>query len=257
MTFSIREDEAKICQHIKDYYLSNRSLVKTSKMLNEKGYVTRSGAEWSPTTAWKIVSSPFYAGIYRYNRFKGTENRTINPEDEWVLVPDHHPAIFTLDEHQKMLAILDENARSKNTIGMQCKRIHVHLFSGIAYCGKCGYKLNSTPGKKHVDGYRPSNYGCPKKRRSYDCDNPTVNDLVIGEFVINYILNMLNAKKTFSRIKTPEDLQKALLHGSTFSGVDYIEPDGLNDFFNLLSRYGSDNSFVFSIKKPQIGRAHV
>ena len=95
------------------------------------------------------------------------------------------------------------------------------------------------------------------KRKSNECDNPSVNDIIIGEFVINYILNMLNAKKTFSKIHTPEELERRILHGSTFSDVSHIEQDGLNDFFNLLSRYGSDNSFAFSIKRPRKKRAAV
>lgn len=257
MTFSIREDEASVCRMLKDDYIKNRSLTGTARMLNAAGHVTRAGMAWTPTAVWIIASSPFYAGIYRYNRYKGTENRTINPEDEWVIIPDHHPAIFTLEEHEKMLSILEENGRQKNSVGKQCKRTNIHIFSGIVFCGKCGNKLTATPGRKHSDGYRTSVYSCPMKRRSSECDNPAVNDLIIGEFVINYILNMLNAKKTFSKIHTPEELEGRLLYGSTFSDVSHIEQDGLNDFFNLLSRYGSDNSFVFSIKKPRKKRASV
>lgn len=257
MTFSIREDEASVCRMLKDDYIKNRSLTGTARMLNAAGHVTRAGMAWTPTAVWIIASSPFYAGIYRYNRYKGTENRTINPEDEWVIIPDHHPAIFTLEEHKKMLSILEENGRQKNSVGKQCKRTNIHIFSGIVFCGKCGNKLTATPGRKHSDGYRTSVYSCPMKRKSSECDNPAVNDLIIGEFVINYILNMLNAKKTFSKIHTPEELEGRLLYGSTFSDVSHIEQDGLNDFFNLLSRYGSDNSFVFSIKKPRKKRASV
>jgi DNA invertase Pin-like site-specific DNA recombinase len=257
MTFSIREDEAMVCRILKDDYLSNKTLTGAARRLNAAGYRTRGNIEWSPNAVWIIVSSPFYAGIYRYNRYKGTENRTINPEDEWVMIPDHHPAIFTLEEHEKMLSILETNSKQRNSIGKQCKRIHTHVFSGIAYCGKCGCKMTSTPGRKHKDGYRTSNYSCPKRRKSHSCDNPTVNDIIIGEFVINYILNMLKSKKTFSAIDTPEQLQNVLLSGSTFSGIDHIETDGLNDFFNLLSRYKSDDSFVFSIRKSRKKKAAV
>ncbi|MCC8066032.1 MAG: hypothetical protein LIO94_02850, partial [Clostridiales bacterium] len=53
------------------------------------------------------------------------------------------------------------------------------------------------------------NYTCPLKKTG-ECDNPAVNDVVVVEFTINYILNMLNAKKNFSKIATPADLQKLL-----------------------------------------------
>lgn len=257
MLFSIREDEAVICRMLKDDYITNKSLTGTARMLNAAGYRTRADVEWTPTAVWIIAQSPFYAGIYRYNRYKGTENRTINPEDEWVMIPDHHPAIFTLEEHEKMLSILNENSRQRNSVGKQCKRQNVHIFSGIAYCGKCGCKMVSTPGKLHADGYRPSNYSCPKRRKSKECDNATMNDTVIGEFAINYILNMLIAKKSFSSISTPEQLQDVLLHGNTFDGIASIDGNGLNEFFNLLSRYDSDNSFVFSIRKPRKKKAVV
>ena len=91
----------------------------------------------------------------------------------------------------------------------------------------------STPGRLHVDGYRTSNYGCPLRRNTKKCNNPTVNDIVIGEFVINYILNMLNAKKTFSTINTPDELNAALLSGSVFSEVSSVEENGLNSFFKV------------------------
>lgn len=255
--FSIREDEAKICIEIKDDYLENKSLIHTARLMNERGYVTRAGVDWTSTAVWIITSSPFYAGIYRYNRYKGTEHRVENPSDEWVMVPDHHPAIFTLEEHERMIAIRDHNARNRNSFGKQCLRDNVHVFSGIAFCGKCGNKMISTPGRLHANGYRTSTYSCPLRRRSKECDNPSVNDIVIGEFVINYILNMLNAKAGFSKIGTPEELERRLLYGNTFSQVEHIDEDGLHEFFNLLSRYGSDSSFTFAVRKPRKKKAAV
>ena len=256
-TFSVDPDEAAVCQKLKDKLLSSRSLVKTSRYLNSLGYKTRAGAEWSPTAVWIIASSPFYAGVYRYNRYKGTENRKVNPSDEWVITEDHHPGIFTLDEHDQLIRIFGQNVRHRNKVGECHMSQYAHIFSGLTYCGKCGSKMVSTPGKLHANGYRPTNYSCPKHRNTGECDNPTVSDSIIGEFVINYILNMLNAKRMFSRIQDPEDLELRLLSGLPFAKVDSIDPDGLNDYFNLLSRYGSDDSFKFSIRAPKKKKAAV
>ncbi|MCC8066386.1 MAG: recombinase family protein, partial [Clostridiales bacterium] len=154
-TFSNREDEAKVCRILKDDYISNKSLTHTARLLNDSGFKTRAGVNWTPTAVWIIASSPFYAGIYRYNRYKGMENRTINPEDEWVMVADHHPAIFTLEEHETMASIRSNNSRNFNSPGREIRSRNVHIFSGIAYCGKCGRRMTSTPGKNHADGYRP------------------------------------------------------------------------------------------------------
>lgn len=249
--FSIKNDEASVCLILKDDYLKHKSLVHTSRLLNSKGYKTRANVDWSPTSVWIIAKSPFYAGIYRYNRYKGTESRTENPPEEWVMVQDHHPAIFTLEEHEKMLDILSTNSRQMNLPGQRKASKHVYVFGNLMYCGKCGSKLVSTPGRLHADGFRASNYSCPKHRKTKECDNPTISDVIIGEFVINYIVNMLNAKASFSSINSPEELQARLLSGAAFRSVNEIGHDGLCEFYNLLSRYRSDKSFTLSISKPK------
>lgn len=255
--FSIREDESAICLKLRDKLLECKSLVHTSRYLNDLGYRTRAGAEWSPTAVWIIASSPFYAGSYRYNRYKGTDRRIVNPEDEWIIVKDHHPAIFTQDEHEQLLQILSRNVRHKNKVGEYHIGKNVHVFQGLAYCGKCGSRMSATPGKLHADGFRSSNYLCPNRRNTGKCNNPTVSDTVVGEFVFNFILNMINAKKSFSKIDTVTDLQRWLMYGSSFSGVDHLEPVGLADYFNMLSRYGSDSSFRMTISKPRKKRAAI
>ena len=75
--FSIIQDEADVCQLMKTDYFEHKSIIHTARLLNDKKIPTRSGALWSPTAVWKILSSPFYAGVYRYNHYKGTENRTL------------------------------------------------------------------------------------------------------------------------------------------------------------------------------------
>lgn len=256
-TFSVQEDEAAICRKLRDLYLENKSLIYTARALNAEGFKTRAGVDWTPPAVWIIASSPFYAGIYRYNRYKGTVGRTINSEDEWVVIPNHHPAIFSLAEHEAMKSLLKTNSRNiENPVGRLHTTSNVHIFQGIAYCGKCKSRLTSSPGRKSSTGFQASNYSCPLRRKSKKCNNKTINDIVLGEFVINYILNMLNAKKMFSKIKTPDELQKQLLCGSTFSGIDHIDVDGLNEYYNLLSRYSSDNSFIFA-KRPQKKKAAV
>lgn len=256
--FSIREDEAAVCRLIRDNYLKTQSLLQTARIINQMGYKTRSGAEWSGTTVWKICESPFYAGVYRYNRCKvdGT-SRILKPEGEWVLVADHHPAIFTLEEHNAMTALRDRNARSLHMIGKSHYGEHIHLFKGMVYCGKCGSKMNAIPSRKLVSGIRTTSFQCPVRRRSKDCDNPAINDMILGEFVINYVLNMLKAKTSFSSIQTPEELQKRLLRGSTFNAVAAVGSDGLNDCFNLLARYKSDSSYTLSFGRPKKKHAEV
>jgi len=256
-TFSIVEEEAAVCRILRDDYLKFHSIIHSTKLLNDSGYKSRSGKPWSTTTCWKILSSPFYAGIYRYNRYRGTEHRTINPSGEWVLVPDHHPAIFTVEEHEKMAAFLADNSRRMNTLDTYNYKRNTYVFSGLLFCDSCGSRMLPQTGRKHKDGYNPATYYCAKTKKTRSCDNRGVSDSVVGEFVLNYILNMLNAKKSFSFIKSPEALEERLLSGSSFSEIVRLEESGLHEFYNLLSNYSSDDSFVFSMKKPKKRKASV
>ena len=248
--FSIRDDEAAVCRLIADDYIKHKSLVHTARLLNNKGYTTRSGLSWSPTTVWIIVQSPFYAGIYRYNRHKGTEHRTLNEREEWVLIEDHHPAIITKAEHEKMLSILEYNKRVQNTGQQDNLRKNIHVFSHLCYCGKCGSMMVATPGRLQTDGYRTSIYSCQRRRKCKDCDNPSVNDLIIGEFVINYISNIINAKKSYSLIESPSSLRKWLLKGQAFKAVTDIDKNGLSAFYGLLGQFRGDSSFILS-RRPR------
>ena len=253
--FTIREDEASVCRMLCEDYIKNRSLVHTSRFLNSKGYRTRSGFEWSPHTVWLIAQSPFYAGIYRYNRYKGTEHRTKNDPEEWVMIENHHPAIFTLEEHKTMLAILEENRTTIGTPEQHNRTKNVYVFGQICYCGKCGSKMTSTTGRLQADGYRTAIYSCAKRRKTKDCDNPATNDLIIGEFVINYISNIINAKRSFSKIASPQELEHVLLKGQVFAHVNSIEASGLEEMFDILARFKSNATFSL-IRKPRHQNAH-
>lgn len=243
---TIDETEYSVCRLMIETYLETKSLTLTAKKLNTDGYTSRSGSPWSPATIHSIITGPFYVGTYRYNHHKGTKKKR-NPRENWVIVENHHPAIFSKKEQQEAISILKKNRQERNSFGKQCARINTHVFSGIVRCGLCRSKMTASTTKARANGYKPSQYSCPQKRFS-KCSNTSTNDSVVGEFVINYILNMLNAKKTFSKIRTPQELEKILLAGSTFKKIRNIEANGVNDFFNLLSRYKSDSSYVLTVK---------
>ena len=253
-TFSINDVEAKNCQTIFNTYLREKSIIVVTQYMNSLGVKTRGGCEWTTTAIWKILSNPFYAGIYRYNRYKGAKNRTLNDKDEWVLVANHHPAIISQDTHEQVLALLNENNRQRNTVGRLHHAKQPYVFRSLVYCGLCGNRMTATPGNKKADGGRTPTYTCPM-RRSSNCDNQSVNENKIGEFVLNYIVNMLRAKKEFSSIGSPQELEAHLLRGSNFRDISRIEPDGLNDFYNLLTHYKNDSSFIFTVSKSHKKKA--
>lgn len=247
--FSIDPEENKIYNFMVETYEDTQSIVHTSRKLNEAGYRSRNGNMWSPVAVWTILRNPWYKGVYRYNYYKIPGRKAIKDESEWVIVENHHPASIDPDRFDRIQATLDKNARYRNTPGRKTAQKNVHVFSGLVWCAECGSAFTASPGKLHVSGYRPSKYGCPNVRKTKTCHAKYTSDVVLGEFLLNYILNILNAQKQFAYIHSTDDLQKHLLHGSTFSNVDHVDPDGLASLLNMLEKCSRSDPVL--LKRPR------
>lgn len=156
---------------------------------------------------------------------------------------NHHPALFPKERQQKIVSQLSRNSRLKSGSNVSVKRKNIHVFSGMIFCENCGQMLTSSTGKAlSGDGWRPSIYLCPSKRRhiSEGCHDTT--DSTVGEFTINFILNMLNAQRNFALIRTQEDLQRMLLYGKVFDNVDHLGEEGIREMFTVLSENLPENT---------------
>ena len=270
--FSINKDEAEIVQLIHDKYEEFASMVSEARWLNENGYRTRYGNLWSPTSLHLILHSLFNAGSYQYNRLKEGDRQRPKNKSEWITVENHHDAIISQEQKDRVIALLNSNSRLKKS-NMYKRGKYVHIFNGLLICGNCGKVMFGTSGPS-TRKIQYSKYSCYTHRRSASIsDCKWVSDPVLGEFVFNYLLNMLNAQRDFTSISSPMDLQNRLLFGNTFKEISYIDSDGLNDLFNVLSSggvkseiYGHDVKFkdtgnvksemsVLRIKKQKIERA--
>ena len=249
-TFSINPDESPIYNFMLETYERTQSIVRTSRLMNDSGYRTREGNLWSPIAIWTILRNPWYKGVYRYNYYKIPGRKAIHDESEWIIVEDHHPAYITSERFDRIQAMLDNNAKFRNTPGRKTVRKNVHIFSGLLWCGSCGAAFTASPGRIHASGYRPSKYGCPNVRKTKTCSAKFTSDTVVGEFLLNYILNILNAQRDFSGIGSPEELQRRLLSGSSFSDVESINPDGLGTLYEMLEKYSGSDSVL--LKRPRI-----
>lgn len=233
--FSTNPIEAEIVHLIHDKYEEMRSLVRESRYLNEKGLRTRAGNLWNPVSLHIILHNIFYCGDYRYNVLKEGDRQKVKDESEWIIVEDHHDSIISREQKERVIAMLDANKRLDRKRNTYQSEKYVHVFAGLLYCGNCGKPMGATPAAAKKD-WQYSKYTCPTRRKlASACNGKFTSDPIVGEFVFNYVLNMLNVQKNFAGIHSPEELQAALLIGNTFSYIDHIDEDGLNDLFNMLS----------------------
>lgn len=234
--FSLIETEAKIVRTIYDMYEEYQSLAYICRWLNENNYPTKNGKEWSITTIHKILTNPFYNGSYLYNVYKDGKAVSKRKPDDWIVFEDHHIAIVTVEKFDRIQFLLKRNRRGGVPETESYVRKNIHIFAGITKCGVCGALMSATLDKRRADGWRPSIYGCSRRRKNSSvCSNKYVSDAVLGPFVFNYVANIIRVKNSGKKY-SPETLGKKLLQGAAFFSVDHIGTSGLEQLSDLLAR---------------------
>lgn len=249
-TFSINGDESYIVLQMYDLYEKTDSLVRTARELNKLGYVSRQHNPFSPVSIWIILRNPWYVGTYRYNYYKIPGRRAVKEESEWVVIENHHSPLVSKERFDHVQKMLDSNARYRNTPGRSSKQKNVNIFSGLIWCSCCGAAFTASPGKLHASGYRPTKYGCPNVRKTKTCNAKYTSDPVIGEFLLNFILNVINAQKGFEKINSPADLESRLLRGDAFRDVVKIDSASVAALYEMLSSFSPADSVL--LKKPTV-----
>lgn len=249
-TFSINGDESYIVLQMYDLYEKTDSLVRTARELNKLGYVSRQHNPFSPVSIWIILRNPWYVGTYRYNYYKIPGRRAVKEESEWVVIENHHSPLVSKERFDHVQKMLDSNARYRNTPGRSSKQKNVNIFSGLIWCSCCGAAFTASPGKLHASGYRPTKYGCPNVRKTKTCNAKYTSDPVIGEFLLNFILNVIKAQKSFDKISSPADLESRLLRGDAFRDVAKIDSASVAALYEMLSSFSPADSVL--LKKPTV-----
>jgi DNA invertase Pin-like site-specific DNA recombinase len=109
--------------------------------------------QWRQPTARQITDilrNPAYAGAFAYGRTRvryengvPTKRRDCIAADQWkALVKDKYPVYVSWDDFEKIGAMLQDNySEYKRRMARGVPRDGKALLQGIAYCGRCGYKM--------------------------------------------------------------------------------------------------------------------
>lgn len=137
-TIKANQEEADIANEMFKIYLNTRSLVETSRILNEKGYrlkkwISRNGkpcggSKFNGANLWNHLKNPIYIGKIRYKgEVLAGEHSGIVPEE-----------IF--DDVQAALAKNGDGRRKRHIP----KRKRVHILGGLVRCTVCNTTMTAS-----------------------------------------------------------------------------------------------------------------
>ncbi len=143
---AVDEAAAEVVRELFRRYLQSGSVAGVAKELTEGGFPTpaqyrggggqaRFPGVWSDRAVRRILTNPTYAGHLTQNRrvkinYKLDQYRDLPPE-EWITVPNTHPAIVDQEAFDRAQALLGLRSYRAGGGGG-------HLLTGLAFCGKCG-----------------------------------------------------------------------------------------------------------------------
>jgi site-specific DNA recombinase len=129
-------EQAPIRKLAYELFLTHRRKGVVAKMLNERGYRTRTNSKWSDMAIGRILVDPTAKGVRVYNssRKVGVWESEAKPESEWITVPVEPIVPETL--WNQVNQILEEQTKAAQRPGKK----PVHLFAGLAVC-HCGGKM--------------------------------------------------------------------------------------------------------------------
>lgn len=147
----IAEDEAAIVRRIFLLTLEGRTTVEIAKLFNRekvqtpiefkirKNQTSRvplgDRFQWESSMICSILKNPVYAGDMVYGKYYRKEvggKNHLRPRSEWKIYRDHHPAIISRDDFEKV-----QKTRKSTGCGKK-KGAKQHPLQGKVICGGCG-----------------------------------------------------------------------------------------------------------------------
>ena len=111
------------------------------RKLKGKAYynVSRTNGVWSTSTVLRILEDQRYIGTYVIGKRKvkeiGSRHTQLKDESEWFKIPNHHPAIVSVDLFEKANASIKRFSLSN-------KKLRDYLLRGKVFCGCCDHAMS-------------------------------------------------------------------------------------------------------------------
>ncbi|MGL4670964.1 recombinase family protein [Cetobacterium sp.] len=193
--YVINHKESEAVKLIFQMYLDNYTSGDMIRKLNELGFRTKKGSEWTKNSITSIVRNEKYTGVYIFNKSAKKDSRghrnnhKTKDESEIIRIEGGMPSIITKEVFDKVQLKLQQR---KNSVTVTSKT--TYLLSGLVKCS-CGSSMhgnrrrakrkNSLGVIKEKPEYVSYRCGCRKNKSSEVCGNPEIRKEYLEEYVLS------------------------------------------------------------------------
>ena len=223
--------------------------------IRSNGHTKRKGSdEWAHRTIMQILMNQTYAGDFVGNKsydrkYDKANARFFIPEDEWIIIPNTHPAYIDRDDYFRLKEKLLSNRQERSAIMKEMKTIPPNFenkFPGLLYCGECQRRITLRGQRDMKTLYRA--YYCKGKRdqfhqghKPFSIDVDTMELTVLWQLnlQIKYALDADALLKRFSleeasvRLKAKRQAELNMLHAKA-ADIKQRRSRTFEDFSNAL-----------------------
>jgi site-specific DNA recombinase len=187
--YQINPREQEAVNIMVDMTLEGAGYSEILRVLNEKGYRTKTGKNFGKNSIYEILRNPKIAGIYTYGlttggkKMKGRNHHKKNVTDEVVRIPGALPEVVPFEKWIALQKFLDNR---KRTTPRRKGEID-YLLTGKLVCGVCGGAcVGNSKWNRHKTVHHYL-YICNTRKRTKQCDNPFIRKEPIEYYVITEI----------------------------------------------------------------------
>ena len=204
---TINQEEAAVIRQMYQWYIQEGyGVSKIAAMLNDRGYKTKRGCQWTQNAVCRILTNPLYTGKIINGKQEVTDfltgRRADKDASEWMVVDRPDLQIIDPDTFRQAQEIME--ARGKAFKVDKERQSNKFLFSTLIKCKECGWSF-----RRIVRTYKNTyiRWVCSghNGKGADSCPNAvTIDEEELMDVLQDYFSQLLRSKKQVIRSITQE-----------------------------------------------------
>ena len=201
-TMDINQEEAAVIRQIFRWYIDEGyGGSKIASMLNQQGFRTKRGCNWTQNSVCGILNNELYTGKVINGKQEVTDflsgKRTDRDQGDWLVVDRPELRIISQEDYDRAQQILHQRNTAFKT--NKTRHSNQYLFSTLIRCKDCGWSFRRTV-RHYKNTYVRWCCSCHNQKGAGSCPNGvTVDEDGLIDVLQNYFKDILSHTKQVTK----------------------------------------------------------